>query len=321
MAFDFRERFLENNIIRDYDSLLVGEDHLDRILFGEYADIFFNLSCMGRRTCDVLDMGCGPAPVGVEMARRLPGGSFHFLDRSPGMIEKAKKNVRRKLQSSDLRFDYTISDAENLLDYISPRSKDVVMARFLMQFQEQPEDILLPAYSALRNGGKLIFNLSGFNTYNFNFNGNSLFGNWFYSSLAYASAEVLPEYIDTLPDDAQNYLIEEGLITKLDKNIALKKSSFDPLFDHEKILKSLLNIGVTGSQITHLVLPQTQTVNFRKKYSGSLGSVPLPGVWDILPLFGQLERINIVNEIYNKAFDCLEDRPFMIYDPIYIVTK
>ena len=45
MAFDFRERFLENNIIRDYDSLLVGEDHLDRILFGEYADIFFNLSC------------------------------------------------------------------------------------------------------------------------------------------------------------------------------------------------------------------------------------------------------------------------------------
>ena len=63
-----------------------------------------------RKGITFLDVGCGTGRAVLEAHRRLEGeGSFHGIDLSPGMIERASENA-----AGLTGVDFTVADAEHL---------------------------------------------------------------------------------------------------------------------------------------------------------------------------------------------------------------
>jgi len=61
----------------------------------------------------------------------------------------------------------------------------------VIDIADDPVGIMRSAFAALRSGGgRFIFNLSGFNTYNYSLTGNSMLDNEFYRPLFLASLQV-----------------------------------------------------------------------------------------------------------------------------------
>jgi SAM-dependent methyltransferase len=322
MLTRFEHRFSEPDLALGYDRLLRGGDPLGQCLFGHYTDIFFNLVVRGREEPSVLDVGCGPGHIGIDMAARLPRGRFHFLDRSSRMIETARENVRQRFpDGGGPEFDFTQADARELEDAVEGQRYDVVICRFLIQFLDDPETVLAAAYRALRPGGQLIFNLSGHNTFNYSAAGNSLLSHEFYARLIRASREILTRRLNALPDAAVSWLAEAGLVVAGPRGVILDESSLVPKYDLASTLRALSRAGVAARQVRHLIVSQRQTTGFRRRYSRVLGSVPVPGIWDVLEIFDPLTRQVLVEEIYDRAFEDTGDTAFMTHDPVFIVSR
>ena len=322
MLTRFEHRFSEPDLALGYDRLLRGGDPLGQCLFGHYTDIFFNLAVRGREEPSVLDVGCGPGHIGIDMAARLPRGRFHFLDRSSRMIETARENVRQRFpDGGGPDFDFTQADARELEDAVEGQRYDVVICRFLIQFLDDPETVLAAAYRALRPGGQLIFNLSGHNTFNYSAAGNSLLSHEFYARLIRASREILTRRLNALPGAAVSWLAEAGLVVAGPRGVILDESSLVPKYDLASTLRALSRAGVAARQVRHLIVSQRQTTGFRRQYSRVLGSVPVPGIWDVLEIFDPLTRQVLVEEIYDRAFEDAGDTAFMTHDPVFIVSR
>ena len=320
MADPFQNKFFNPQVVRGYNRLLIGETQLDKLAFSYYADLFYNMGCRRRKRSKILDLGSGPGYLGIELASRIKEGSIHLLDISPDMIEKARQNVGQRFSGNkNIKFDYTVDDAANLLRHVRKNSLDLIIARHVIQIPKDPEEILKQAYETLRPNGKLIFTLIGYNTYNFSENGNSLFENEFFSKLTRAAFEVLPSYLSKLPKDAIHYLREEGIVNRQD--LSLKIEALYPKYDKNTILDKLDKAGVPLSKVNNLILPETHTVAFKQGYSLVLGSVPIPGLWNVFPLFDEVTRYEMVHEIYEKAFPGNKHIPIQTHDPVFIVTK
>lgn len=322
MLTRFEHRFSDPDLALGYDRLLRGNDPLGRGLFGHYTEIFFNLAVRGREEPSVLDVGCGPGHVGIDMATRVPRGRYHFLDRSARMLTLARENAERRFpDGGGPDFEFIQADARDLEAAVDGPRFDVVICRFLIQFLDDPESVLAAAYRVLRPGGQLIFNLSGHNTFNYSVRGNSLRSHGFYERLLRASREVLSPRLNALPGAAVTWLSQAGLVTAGPRGVSLDEASFRPKHDLTSILGALKTAGVAARQVHHLIVAQRQTTRFRKRYSRALGSIPVPGIWDVLDIFDSLTRQVLVEEIYDRAFAGTGDTEFMTYDPVFVVSR
>lgn len=99
----------------------------------------------------VLDMGCGPGGLLIEMARRQPTQSWGALvgfDLSPGMVMKASRSA------ANLPVRFYVGDAQDFP--LSSGWFDVVMARHMLYHVPDIDRAVAEAARVLRPGGQFL---------------------------------------------------------------------------------------------------------------------------------------------------------------------
>ncbi len=99
---------------------------------------------------DLLDVGCGPGTVTVDLARRVDPGSVVGLDRAPEVIEEAEQ-LRARAGLGNVTF--AVGDVYSLT--AADDSFDVVHAHQVLQHLSRPVDALREMQQVLRPGGIL----------------------------------------------------------------------------------------------------------------------------------------------------------------------
>lgn len=89
---------------------------------------------LGIESGKVLDAGTGPGSIPLKMARRCQSLEFIGIDRSPEMIETARRSARR--QGLQDRVSFCIADASQLC--FPSASFDLVMSNSVLHHLSQP---------------------------------------------------------------------------------------------------------------------------------------------------------------------------------------
>ena len=98
----------------------------------------------------LLDCGCGPGKIAVELAGLLPDGEVVGVDADPKQIQRARKIVRdRKCKNAH----FLIEDACGLS--FEDDSFDVVFAHALLYHLKEPEHALSEFRRVLKAGGRV----------------------------------------------------------------------------------------------------------------------------------------------------------------------
>ncbi len=127
---------------RVYESNKAG---VYKICKKDYPDVLAELE--KEEFTDLLDCGCGPAPMLPLLHEKYPSMHYTGIDLTPEMIEVAKK---KKIENANL----LVGDCENLP--FSKDSFDVVIC--CQSFHHYPNvlDFFHSVYRVLRPGGRLI---------------------------------------------------------------------------------------------------------------------------------------------------------------------
>jgi ubiquinone/menaquinone biosynthesis C-methylase UbiE len=114
---------------------------------------FLDLVCSrGLKRARVLDLGCGPGWIPVELARRNPGWEVVGLDSSKTMLEFGRKSARESGLEKRVNFQQG-----NAGDLSGMRGEfDLVLSSFVLHHFDVPEMLLNEAASALKPGGKVM---------------------------------------------------------------------------------------------------------------------------------------------------------------------
>jgi SAM-dependent methyltransferase len=99
---------------------------------------------------DLLDVGCGPGTVTIDLARRVDPGSVVGLDRAAEVIEEADQ-LRAQAGAGNVTF--AVGDVYSLT--AADDSFDVVHAHQVLQHLSRPVDALREMQRVLRPGGIL----------------------------------------------------------------------------------------------------------------------------------------------------------------------
>jgi len=99
---------------------------------------------------DLLDVGCGPGTVTIDLARRVDPGSVVGLDRAPEAIEEAEQ-LRARTGLGNVTF--ALGDVYSLT--AADDSFDVVHAHQVLQHLSDPVAALVEMGRVLRPGGSL----------------------------------------------------------------------------------------------------------------------------------------------------------------------
>ena len=100
----------------------------------------------------VLELAAGPGETGFEVARRLGDGRLISSDRSPAMVDVAR---RRAAELGLGNVEHRVLDAEEL--DLSDDSVDGVICRFGYMLMADPARALAETRRVLRPGGRLVF--------------------------------------------------------------------------------------------------------------------------------------------------------------------
>lgn len=100
----------------------------------------------------VLDVGCGPGTITVDLASRLPQGFVYAIDPSADVIEKARQHAKEK-GITNVRFE--VGDIFNWqgLDGVEEASFDVVHAHQVLQHLQDPLGCMKEMIRLARKGG------------------------------------------------------------------------------------------------------------------------------------------------------------------------
>lgn len=98
----------------------------------------------------ILDVGCGPGVLTVEIAKRLKAGCITGLDLSDNMLRLAEKLAKEHLVEN-VRFEK--GDALNL--HFPKETFDVVISTSVFHWVKDPKKFLLELHRVLKKGGKL----------------------------------------------------------------------------------------------------------------------------------------------------------------------
>ena len=94
----------------------------------------------------ILDLGCGPGGLAVELAGRLPGARIVGLDLSSSMVERAKRH-----ESEGGRLRFVVGDAADLP--FEAETFDVVVSTLSLHHWAEPAASLAEIRRVLRPGG------------------------------------------------------------------------------------------------------------------------------------------------------------------------
>ncbi len=116
--------------------------------FCQFLTLIYELDLRGDER--ILDVGCGPGVLSVEIAKRLKSGHITGLDLSENMIALAQALARAHLLGN-VRFER--GDALNL--HFPEGSFDVVISTAVLPWVKDPRRLLLELHRVLKKGGKL----------------------------------------------------------------------------------------------------------------------------------------------------------------------
>ena len=111
----------------------------------DYPDILEELE--REEFTDLLDAGCGPAPMISLLAEKYPDKHYTGLDLTPAMIEQAKKkNIKNAI--------FVVGDCENFP--FDDNSFDAIICSMSFHHYPNPQDFFESVKRCLRPGGRLI---------------------------------------------------------------------------------------------------------------------------------------------------------------------
>lgn len=111
----------------------------------DYPDILEELE--KEPFTDLLDAGCGPAPMITLLAEKYPEKHYTGLDLTPAMIEQAKK---KQIPNAT----FVVGDCENFP--FEPDSFDAIICSMSFHHYPNPQDFFASVKRCLRPGGRLI---------------------------------------------------------------------------------------------------------------------------------------------------------------------
>ena len=321
MTEDFLQVFFEKEKVREHSQILFGSDEHDSLALQKYADIYATLTKLGNTPRNLVDVGCGPARISLLLAERLVDGTITFLDISPAMIEEARKNSAL-FSRQEIGFDFLVGEAEQIKEFFPKGSIDAIMARHVVNLMRDPVKFLRDAYEVLRPGGRLVFSFVGHTVYDFSDTCvPSLFQNQFYRRLIRATNDELSEIVMKLDYAERNYLAQRGII-KDNNHSGLRMETFEPpKLNQRKVSNLIEQAGIPAENVFYYLWPEVHTVAFKKAFSLNGGSIPVPGLWYILPLLIPIDRYNAVQKIYDRAFPKSGTTPIYLTDAVYIIAK
>lgn len=111
----------------------------------DYPDILEELE--REEFMDLLDAGCGPAPMISLLVEKYPDKHYTGLDLTPAMIEQAKKkNIKNAT--------FVVGDCENFP--FDDNSFDAIICSMSFHHYPNPQDFFESVKRCLRPGGRLI---------------------------------------------------------------------------------------------------------------------------------------------------------------------
>jgi ubiquinone/menaquinone biosynthesis C-methylase UbiE len=112
------------------------------------------LPYLNNPSLKILDVGCGPGTITVDLAIRLPQGFVYAIDPSAEVIEKARKHAQEQ-GVTNVRFE--VGDIFNwkALDGVEEASFDVVHAHQVLQHLQDPLGAMKQMKQLVKPGGVL----------------------------------------------------------------------------------------------------------------------------------------------------------------------
>jgi SAM-dependent methyltransferase len=321
---DLLQKYTDENVANHFGTYLLtasSEDRLGFFRFIQHAESLLKFN--ERRNMVVGDFGCGAGHFGVEAGKRMYSGKVYFVDVSPAMLRLAKQNVEAN-RSPDVEYYFIQTRAEDIVDVLGKEVFDGIVGRYFVDLFEEPTDLFRTAWRLLKHGGKFIFNLSGHNTFDFsNDNCISLLQVEFYRRIIRAFVRRLPFILSKLTPAQIAYLTEKGhIVLATNYKVYLPRESFRPKFDKQKLLSFLLDARIPLDATAFIVLPEAISVGFKERFSLELGSLPVPGIWDIMGLLPEREKRKVVARVYSDAFPGNRLHTFMqLHDLMVSITK
>ena len=115
-----------------------------------FAELVARIGAARPRT--VIDLGCGPGDLTVDLSRRWPGAAVHGVDSAPEMIEAARKWEGQRGLSFELA---------DLRDWQPASPADVITCNAVLQWVPGHLDLLSRWVSWLSGDGWLALQLPG----------------------------------------------------------------------------------------------------------------------------------------------------------------
>jgi ubiquinone/menaquinone biosynthesis C-methylase UbiE len=100
----------------------------------------------------ILDVGCGPGTITVDLASRVPLGSVYAIDPSPSVIEQARQHATEK-GVTNVRFEVGDIFTWQSLENISEGGFDVVHAHQVLQHLQDPLGAMKEMIRLTKKGG------------------------------------------------------------------------------------------------------------------------------------------------------------------------
>jgi ubiquinone/menaquinone biosynthesis C-methylase UbiE len=120
---------------------------LGRLYRGVANDVVAELAARGRsRRAAILDLGCGPGDLALELAHRLRDARIVGLDLSPSMMQIAARHA-----TTDGRLRFVVGDATALP--FSTGTVDVVVSTLSLHHWADPAAVFYEIARVLRPGG------------------------------------------------------------------------------------------------------------------------------------------------------------------------
>ncbi len=106
-----------------------------------------------RQGMDLLDVGCGPGTITVELAQRVSPGRVVGIDREASVLDEARRAAAEAASGADVTADFSVGDVYRL--EFGEGSFDVAHAHQVLQHLADPVAALREMRRVLRPGGLL----------------------------------------------------------------------------------------------------------------------------------------------------------------------
>ena len=121
----------------------------------KYPELYENLAVIVKKNIPrsvkkpyIVDLGCGPGLLSLEISKKIPKARIIGVDPSVKMLETANKNIKQD------NFQTRIGKSDKLP--IENNSVDIVVSRFSLTYWDKPKDSFTEINRVLKPGGRVV---------------------------------------------------------------------------------------------------------------------------------------------------------------------